>query len=492
MKRHFQASLLAFLLSAGPALSASDLTELTASEAAKAIADGNMTSLELVEALIDRTGNDAGKAYITFDPDGARAAAKAADSLQKDGAELGPLHGVPIVVKDNIIAEGLPATGGTPALKDWVPSSDAQVLAKLKEAGAILLGKTNLHELAFGITSNNAAFGAVANAYDSSRFAGGSSGGTGAAVGGHLAPAGLGTDTGGSVRIPAALNGVAGLRPSSGRYPQGGIIPISKTRDTAGPLARSVEDLVLIDGIITGTGAALTAADLKTIRIGVPATFNENIDPETDRLMKAAFAAMEAEGVALVPVDTTTIADLAGKIGFPIALWEVKRDLAQFLKDNNTGKSLEDVATQVASPDVKFVFDNLILGDQAIPDEIYETSINDLRPQLQAAYADLFAANKLDAIAFPTTPLPAQPIQGSDMTVTLNGKEVPTFQTFIRNTDPGSNAGIPGLSVPIGLTKDGLPVGLELDGPAYTDRHLLAIGLALESVLPETPRPQRQ
>lgn len=208
--------------------------------------------------------------------------------------------------------------------------------------------------------------------------------------------------------------------------------------------------------------------------------------------MKAAFAAMEAEGVALVPVDTTTIADLAGKIGFPIALWEVKRDLAEFLKDNNTGKSLEDVASQVASPDVKFVFDNLILGDQAIPDEIYETSINDLRPQLQAAYAELFAANKLDAIAFPTTPLPAQPIQGSDMTVTLNGEEVPTFQTFIRNTDPGSNAGIPGLSVPIGLTKDGLPVGLELDGPAYTDRHLLAIGLALESVLPETPRPQRQ
>lgn len=270
MKRHIQASLLAFLLSAGPALSASDLTELTASEAAKAIADGNMTSLELVEALIDRTGNDAGKAYITFDPDGARAAAKTADSLQKDGAELGPLHGVPIVVKDNIAAEGLPATGGTPALKNWVPSSDAEVLAKLKEAGAILLGKTNLHELAFGITSNNAAFGAVANAYDSRRFAGGSSGGTGAAVGGHLAPAGLGTDTGGSVRIPAALNGVAGLRPSSGRYLQGGIIPISKTRDTAGPLARSVEDLVLIDGIITGTGAALTAADLKTIRIGVP------------------------------------------------------------------------------------------------------------------------------------------------------------------------------------------------------------------------------
>lgn len=491
MKKHLQASLLALLISTSPALSETDLTELTASQAAASIADGSITSVDLVKALIERTGTDTGNAYITFDPDGALAAAKAADALRKNGAELGPLHGVPVVVKDNIVASGLPATGGTPALKDWVPATDAPVLAKLKEAGAILLGKTNLHELAFGITSNNAGFGAVANAYDTGRFAGGSSGGTGAAVGGRLAPAGLGTDTGGSVRIPAALNGVAGLRPSSGRYPQGGIIPISKTRDTAGPLARSIADLILFDGIISGISSPLAPVDLKSVRIGVPEIFNTNLDPETGRLMKAAFTAFEAEGVTLVPVDMSNVADLAGKIGFPIALWEVKRDLADFLKDNNTGLSLKDVAAEVASPDVKFVFENLILGDQAIPDAVYETSINQLRPQLQAAYAELFTVNNLDAVAFPTTPLPAQPIQGSDMNVTLNGKEVPTFQTFIRNTDPGSNAGIPGLSLPIGLTKTGLPVGLELDGPAFSDRHLLAIGLAFETVLPETPGPDR-
>lgn len=492
MKRLLPASLLAASLVTGPALSASDLTELTASDAAKSIAAGDISSADLVQALIEKTGDDTGNAYISFDPDGALAAAREADAATKDGTSLGALHGVPIVVKDNIAASGLPTTGGTPALKDWVPAEDAAVLAKLKAAGAILLGKTNLHELAFGITSNNAGFGAVANAYDAGRFAGGSSGGTGAAVGARFAPVGLGTDTGGSVRIPSALNGIAGLRPSMGRYPQGGILPISHTRDTAGPIARSVSDLILLDGVITETATTQEAANLAKVRIGVPSFFNDDIDPETGRLMKDAYAAMEKAGVTLVPVDASNIVDLAGKIGFPIALWEVKRDLAAFLADNNTGLTLEDVAAKAASPDVQFVFANLVLGDQAIPDAVYETSVNVLRPQLQAAYAELFAVNDLDAIAFPTTPLPAQAIEGSDMNVMLNGKEVPTFQTFIRNTDPGSNAGIPGLSLPIGLTADGLPVGLELDGPAFSDRHLLAIGLALESLLPETPAPGNQ
>ncbi len=489
MKNPIVASLLAALMLTSPAIASDDPTELTASEAAQAIADGKLTSTELVTALIEKTGADAGNAYITFDPDGALAAAKAADASVNSGKELGPLHGVPIVVKDNIAAAGLPTTGGTPALKDWIPATDAPALAKLKNAGAILLGKTNLHELAFGITSNNVAFGAVANAYDANRFAGGSSGGTGAAVGARFAPAGLGTDTGGSVRIPAALNGVAGLRPSSGRYPQGGILPISHTRDTTGPIARSVADLALFDSVMTGTDQPVQAADLASLRIGVPSGFNDNIDAETDRLMKAAFSSMEKAGVTLVPIDAANIKALAAKVGFPIALWEVKRDLAAFLKDNGTGLTLEDLAAKVASPDVQFVFSNLVLGDQAIPDEVYAEAINHLRPQLQAAYAELFASNRLDAIAFPTTPLPAQPIEGSDMNVKLNGKEAPTFQTFIRNTDPGSNAGIPGLSLPIGLTEDGLPVGLEIDGPAFSDRHLLAIGLALETVFPRMPTP---
>ncbi|UES38343.1 indoleacetamide hydrolase [Roseibium aggregatum] len=490
MKVHLTAGLTAIAaVFAGPAFAADDITTMSAAETASAIAGQTLTATDLVNALIARTGDDPGNVYITFDSEGALAAAAAADESVKAGEPLGPLHGVPIVVKDNIASAGLPTTGGTPALKGWVPAEDAPVLKKLRDAGAILLGKTNLHELAFGITSNNAAFGAVANAYDPDRFAGGSSGGTGAAIGARLAPAGLGTDTGGSVRIPSALNGVSGLRPTTGRYPAEGIVPISATRDTPGPIARTVSDLVLLDAVITGSTATLDPADLGTVRLGVPGVLTDNLSPETDRLFKEALDKLQAAGVTLVPVDISTELELAGKAGFPIALWEVKRDLAAFLETHETGLGLQDIADEVASPDVKFVFDNLVLGNQAIPDAVYREAMDDMRPLIQAGYAEVFAANKLDALVFPTTPLPAQPITGSDETVSLNGADVPTFPTFIRNTDPGSVAGIPGLSLPAGLTSDGLPVGLELDGPAYSDRHLLALGLAVEAVLPHLPAP---
>ncbi|MEM8701775.1 MAG: indoleacetamide hydrolase [Pseudomonadota bacterium] len=491
MIRHTLPGLLAAAaLLAAPAAIAQDITELSASEAAKAIADRKLTASELVNALIARTGDDPGNVYISFDSAGAAAAAAAADERVAAGGELGLLHGVPIVVKDNIASRGLPTTGGTPALKSWVPAEDAPVLARLRAAGAILIGKTNLHELAFGITSNNAAFGAVANAYDPGRFAGGSSGGTGAAVGARLAPAGLGTDTGGSVRIPAALNGVSGLRPSVGRYPAGGIIPISATRDTAGPIARTVADLILFDTVITGTEQNVAPADLTSVRLGVPTVLTENLSPETERLFKEALGTLEKAGATLIEVDISSELDLSAQAGFPIALWEVRRDLAAFLETSGSGLTLEDVAAGIASPDVKFVFENLVLGDQAIPDDVYAAAITDLRPLVQAGYAEVFAENRLDALAFPTTPLAAQPISGSDMTVSLNGEDVPTFQTFIRNTDPGSIAGIPGLSLPIGLTAGGLPVGLELDGPAFSDRHLLALGLAVEAALPNTRAPE--
>lgn len=491
MTRHILPGLLtAAALLAAPAVTAQDITDLTASEAAKAIADKKLTATELVDALIARTGDDPGNVYISFDSEGALASAAAADASVAAGDALGPLHGVPIVVKDNIASKGLPTTGGTPALKGWVPAEDAPVLAKLRDAGAILIGKTNLHELAFGITSNNAAFGAVANAYDPGRFAGGSSGGTGAAVGARLAPAGLGTDTGGSVRIPAALNGVSGLRPTVGRYPAGGIIPISATRDTAGPIARTVTDLILFDTVITGTAETIAPADLGSVRLGVPSGLTENLSPETERLFSEALGTLEKAGVTLIDVDIGNELDLAAKAGFPIALWEVKRDLAAFLESSGSGLTLEDVAAELASPDVKFVFENLVLGDQAIPDDVYAAAVTDLRPLVQAGYAEVFAQNRLDALVFPTTPLAAQAISGSDMTVSLNGEDVPTFQTFIRNTDPSSIAGIPGLSLPIGLTAEGLPVGLELDGPAFSDRHLLALGLAVEAALPKLQAPE--
>ncbi len=468
----------------------SDLTEMTASEAAEAIRDGKITSRALVDALIEKANANQGlNVFITLDADGARAAADKADAAVKAGGALGALHGVPVVAKDNINSAGVATTGGTPALKDFVPDENAPVLQALIDAGAILLAKTNMHELAFGITSNNAAYGAVGNPYAPDRFAGGSSGGTGAAVGGRMATVGLGTDTGGSVRIPAALNGISGLRPTIGRYPADGIVPISHTRDTPGPMARSVADLVLLDTVITGDDGAVEPASLADIRLGVAPRFTGDLDPETKRLFDEAIARLKGAGATIVEVDAGTVVDLAGKVGFPLALFEVRGDLDAFVKKYGGAADIGAVAAGVASPDVKFVFENLVLGDQAIPEPVYKEAIDTLRPQLIAAYDALFTDNDLDALVFPTTPLPAQPIEGSDMNVMLNGKEVPTFQTFIRNTDPGSNAGIPGLTVPIGLTKDGLPVGIEFDGPADSDRDLLAIGLATENLVGRLPAP---
>lgn len=456
--------------------------QMSATDTVAAVGSGRTTARALVERAIEAAGEHSGlNAFITLDAEGARAAADAVDAAIARGEPVGPLAGLPIVAKDNINAAGLPTTAGTPALAGFVPEATAPVLARLTGAGAVLVGKTNMHELAFGITSDNAAFGAVGNAVAPGRFAGGSSGGTAAAVAAGIVPAGLGTDTGGSVRIPAALNGLAGLRPSMGRYPQDGIVPISTTRDTAGPIARTVADLALIDAAITGENG-LAAADLSSVRLGIAAPLTNNLSAGTAAAFERALERLRNAGATLVEVDLSEIVALNAEASFPIALYEVRRDLAAFLAAHAPAIALEDVVAAVASPDVKAIFDGAVMGEGAPPEALYRAAMDEVRPAMQAAYEALFAAHALDAIIFPATPLPAQPIEGSDATVMLNGEAVPTFQTFIRNTDPGSVLGVPGLTVPMGAA-EGLPVGLELDARAGDDRALLALGLAIEPLL---------
>jgi mandelamide amidase len=470
---------------------AQDLTELSATEAAARIRAGTLKSEDLVRALVDVIERKRDlNAFITFDRDRAIASARKADTLAARKTFAGPLHGVPIVVKDNIHVAGLPNSAGTPALRDFVPTRNAPVAEKLIRAGAIVLGKTNMHELAFGITSNNAAFGPARNAYDPSRIAGGSSGGTANAIAARMAAAGLGTDTGGSVRIPAALNGIAGLRPTLGRYSQDGITPIAHTRDTAGPMAREVADLVLLDTIITGARDRVTAAPLKGLRLGVcRALFFRSLDPATEQLADATLDRLQAAGAELVDVDMPGLVDLDGKISFPIALYEARADLTRYLKRYRPALDLATLAGRIASPDVNGLFASAIVpgAKDAIPEKVYLDALA-ARPLLQRLYAETFRKHNIVALVFPTTPLPAAPI-GDDEKTLLNGVEVPTFPTFIQNTDPGSNAGIPGLSVPIGRTAAGLPVGLELDGPTGSDRRLLGIGLTLETLVGRLPAP---
>jgi Asp-tRNA(Asn)/Glu-tRNA(Gln) amidotransferase A subunit family amidase len=484
-------AILAAAAIASPLDAQENLRELSAAEAAKLIRTGKLKSEDLVKALAEQIENKKDlDAFIAFDREAAIKAARAADADAAKGKFKGPLHGVPIVVKDNIHVAGFPNTAGTPALQNFRPKSHAPIVAKLVGAGAIVLGKNNMHELAFGITNNNGAFGPARNPYDPKRIPGGSSGGTGVAIAARMAAGGLGSDTGGSVRIPAALNGIAGLRPTLKRYAQDGITPIAHTRDTAGPMARTVEDLVLFDNVITGAKDKVTATNLKGLRIGVhKAYYFDGVDAETEKLTLGAIEKLKAAGAEIAEVDMPGLKDLNDKVSFPVALFEANVDLEKYLKKFGIPIDIKGVAAQIKSPDVKGVFDTMVLpgAQKAIPLETYNAALA-TRRTLQKLFADTFAKNGIAAIAFPMTPLPAVPI-GDDEKTKLNGQDVPTFPTFIRNSDPGSNAGIPGITIPIARTQAGLPVGLGLDGPAGSDRKLLSIGLALERLFGRMPAP---
>lgn len=461
------------------------LHELGVVEAAAAIRKRELTAEQLSSALLARAhAQKQLNAFVTLQPDAVLEAARAADAHQKAGKPLGALHGVPIALKDNINTAAFPTTAGTPALRSHRPKQNAPVAQALINAGAIVFGKLGMHELAFGITSNNLGFGAIHNPFDPRHVPGGSSGGSGAVVGARVVPASLGTDTGGSVRVPAAFCGVQGFRPTVRRWSQAGIVPISSTRDTAGPLARNAADLAAIDTAVTGEGETLVSKPLKGVRIGVPRSyFWEDLEQETARICKAALDTLRHAGAVLVEADLPGLRSLNEAVSFTVALFECKRELDRYLEDEGLSQRFADIVAEVASPDVKPALASLLEPATAVPEQAYRDAIGTHRPKLIDLYRSYFAAQKVASVVFPTTPLPA-PLIGEDETVTLNGRELPTFLTVIRNTDPGSNAGIPGISVPAGVTSGGLPVGLAFDGPSGGDRDLLGLALAVEAVFP--------
>lgn len=449
----------------------------TLSETLAALENGTLSAQSNAEGVLERAAGMASLgAFIAHDAEGLRRAARESDARRAAGT-AGALDGVALAIKDNIDTADLPTTGGTRALKG--PAAvDAPPLARLRNAGALIAGKTNLHELAFGITSNNAAFGPVRNPHDSGLIAGGSSGGTAAAIAVGIVPAGLGTDTGGSVRVPAALCGVTGFRPTVGRYPAGGVVPLSSTRDTIAPMGRTVADVALLDAVMADEAYSLDVPDASALRIGVPRrVLWEGLEPEVSSQCEAALARLSDAGVTLVETDPEDIWADNAAASFPIVLYETMRELPAYCAGR--GLNFANLLAGVASADVRGILESQ-LGEGAMPEAAYRAALDIHRPAMQRNWARWFAADDLHGAAFPTTPLRARPI-GDDETVRLNGTDQPTFATYIRNTDHGSVMGAPGISLP--LPGEGLPVGLELDGLAGQDRTLLGVAARLEALL---------
>ncbi|MFW3169323.1 amidase family protein [Geodermatophilus sp. CPCC 206100] len=396
----------------------------------------------------------------------------------------GPLAGVPLAVKDNLDTLDLPTTGGTPALRGSRPGRDQHAVARLRAAGAAVIGKTNLHELALGITSNNAAFGPVRNPHDPSRSAGGSSGGSAVAVATGVVPVALGTDTGGSVRVPAAHCGLVGLRPTVGRWGTGATVPISSTRDTAGVLATSVADAALVDELVTGEPAAHLGD--RPLRLGVPRTgYYDDLHPDVAATAQRALDRLADAGAELVEVRVADAHELDAMCGFPIVFFEIARELPAYLATlpgPERRLTLADVLAQVASPDVRGALE--LAAGGSVTEEVYRENLA-VRERLRASYAAALAPEdgpRLDALVYPTVPLPAPPV-GDDDTTELNGRQVPVFLTTIRNTGPGSTGGMPSISLPAGATATGLPIGVSLEALPGDDGVLLAVAGRVEPVL---------
>jgi indoleacetamide hydrolase len=467
-----------------------ELAELCAHDAVAAMARGDIAAERYAAALLRRCeAGSALNAFITLEAERVLEAARSCDCRRRAGAALGPLHGLPVPVKDSINTREYPTTAGTPALRRFTPAQDAAVVQALTAAGAIVLGKTNLHELSFGWTSNNRAFGAVRNPYDVTRIAGGSSGGSAAAVAAGMAPLSLAADTEGSIRVPAALCGIAGFRPTTARYPAAGVVPISPLFDQVGPHARSVSDLVLFDSVVAAAAAPIPRAALAGVTLAVDRDYwFADLDPQVERIAGEALRKLQDAGAKLVEAQLPGLARLIGLTTSVIQNHDFVPALTAYLERYQAGVSFGQLLA-AASTDVQDDIAACALagGRYFAPKSAYRAARGLYLPQLREAFVRYFADTGAAAIVFPTTMIPA-PLIGQEV-LEVRGRRLSFPTAMARNIAPGSTAGLPGLVLPAGLTAEGLPVSLEFDGPAGTDRVLLGIGLALEVALGRLPAP---
>jgi mandelamide amidase len=389
---------------------------------------------------------------------------------------------------DSVNSKALPTSNGTRALRDFRPNDDAGVLKSLLAQGGILMGKTNLHELSCGWTSNNEIFGAVHNPYAPNHVPGGSSGGSGVAVAARMAPLAVAEDTWGSIRVPASMCGLAGLRPSFGRYPDDGIMPLTQAKfDQVGPLARSVADLALFDAVVTGDHAPVRPTSLQGVRIGIaPKSLLSDLDPEVERITTEAFHKLRAAGVTLIEAELPDAVNALFGTVATILAYETMPAVAAFLEAQGTGITFDQLLQQ-AGEGIRETLKAFALPPNRPTQDAYEAALIQ-RQEIRDEIRRYFEQHGLIALAFPPILAPPPKI-GQDAPVEIRGQKVSLVVAMGRNTALGSCASMAGLVLPAGMTSNGLPVGLEFDAMTGSDRSLLALGLSLEKVLGPIPAP---
>jgi aspartyl-tRNA(Asn)/glutamyl-tRNA(Gln) amidotransferase subunit A len=427
-------------------------------------------------------------AYITVTAELAMAQAKKAEAElfaargRKGYRDRGPLHGIPISLKDNIYTKGIRTTAGSKILKNFIPQEDAAVWTKLREAGAILLGKTNLHEFAYGVTTNNPHYGPTRNPWDLTRIPGGSSGGSAAAVAAGLCYGSIGTDTGGSIRIPASLCGVVGLKPGLGRVSAEGVVPLSPRLDFVGPLARTIADVALLLGplfVRDKKGPNLTpppaTRPLRKIRFGLPKNFFfDLISSDVRLLFQEALGTLQKKGATVKEVSIPLLnetEEAGNHIAWPEAtLYHQQAGWfpAHSEEYSQDVRSRVEMGTKVSA----------ITYLQAL--ETRDKFIRQFHFTLEEA--------AVDALIVPATAI-AAPLIGEE-TTRIGNQDHPTRALLLRLNRPANLAGIPAISIPCGLTSTGLPVGLQLIAAVTREPLLLRIAQVAQALLPVLRRPK--
>jgi aspartyl-tRNA(Asn)/glutamyl-tRNA(Gln) amidotransferase subunit A len=470
-----------------PTTTDTDLAFASIEEIARLFRKRKLSPVELTRLMLSRVVETDPKlnSYITVTAELALAQAKKAEAellSRKANRDRGPLHGIPISLKDNICTKDIPTTTGSRILSKFIPQHDAAIVRKLEGAGAVILGKTNMHEFAYGVTSNNPHYGPVHNPWDLSRIPGGSSGGSAAAVAAGLCYGSIGTDTGGSIRIPASLCGIVGLKPTLGRVSVDGVIPVSPSLDCVGPLARTVHDAALLlepilpraKGELRPRTSEKSSARPRKFIFGVAKQFFlDVVSQDVHAVFDEALRILEKQHSKFVEISLPLL-DETEDAGNQIAWAEATHYHQQA---GWFPSRAADYGDDVRS--------RLEMGTK-VSATVY-LSARELREKFIQQFHRALEDAGADALAVPTTPVTAPPI--GEEVIPLGGHDHAARALLLRANRPANLAGVPAISLPCGFTPAGLPVGLQLIGAVAREHLLLEMARAFERAHPERRRP---